>query len=525
MAQGLTTSTLDPLAQTFFVQEPTGVYITKIGLFFKEKSSTLPITLQIRNTISNLPSNEILEKGVATVPAGSVLVSEDASAETVFEFDEPVYLAPSRFYAFVLKTNDGESYSVWASFIGDFNLGTQSSRVSKDTNGMIYQTTEAIQYLPEPIGDIKYRIYRARYAPSGTVTAAFINAKPPVVKADKIETTNGSSTVTVYKPSHGFLVNDNVVFQNLSVSSLNGIAKADIEGRRVVTKVDLTGFQFTAGANATSSGTSTADLEFRSQRIFNSAKLQVADIKPNNKATITYSGEFATSKSLASISEVAYQTSSISDIENGVLFNLDQPHVMLTPTNEDSDYNSDPSIKIIATLDRTVDNDYVSPSIDLQRMSLVTIRNLIDRQDSAGGSGFNQPISFVPETDPKFGSSAAKYISKEVTLEIPANGIFVRFSANRPIGSELEVYYRTLELGEDTNIRDKNWVYVEFEDQPPANQNANRFDEYTVRIGGEFFNELPTFSRYQIKIVMRSQSSSIIPRIRDLTTISYAAED
>ena len=39
---------VDPLAQSFYVEEPTGIFVTSIDLFFFSKDETLPITVQLR---------------------------------------------------------------------------------------------------------------------------------------------------------------------------------------------------------------------------------------------------------------------------------------------------------------------------------------------------------------------------------------------------------------------------------------------------------------------------------------------
>jgi hypothetical protein len=54
----------------------------------------------------------------------------------------------------------------------------------------------------------------------------------------------------------------------------------------------------------------------------------------------------------------------------------------------------------------------------------------------------------------------------------------------------------------------------------PNDQNEDTFKEYVYTIGGEFATELPEFNKYQVKVVMNSTNSSVVPRIRDLRTIA-----
>ena len=45
----------DPLAQTFKVDDPSGVFVTKCDIFFQSKSLNLPIAMEIRETTLGTP--------------------------------------------------------------------------------------------------------------------------------------------------------------------------------------------------------------------------------------------------------------------------------------------------------------------------------------------------------------------------------------------------------------------------------------------------------------------------------------
>ena len=46
----------DPLAQSFFVTEETGCYITAIGVYFQSKSESIPVTCRIVKMVNGYPS-------------------------------------------------------------------------------------------------------------------------------------------------------------------------------------------------------------------------------------------------------------------------------------------------------------------------------------------------------------------------------------------------------------------------------------------------------------------------------------
>mgnify|MGYP007000158911 len=51
---------VDPLAQTFVVPSDGGAFITSLDVFFKTKSSNIPVTVQIRPVVNGYPSHRVI---------------------------------------------------------------------------------------------------------------------------------------------------------------------------------------------------------------------------------------------------------------------------------------------------------------------------------------------------------------------------------------------------------------------------------------------------------------------------------
>ena len=157
----------------------------------------------------------------------------------------------------------------------------------------------------------------------------------------------------------------------------------------------------------------------------------------------------------------------------------------------------------------------------MQRASLILIENIIDKQDSdRDAAGFNTPLTFVNETEATDGSSVAKHITIPVTLEENAYGLKIILSANRPSVSDFIVYYRVATEG--VNIGEVDWTEVGQEVPVPSDENPSVYREYRYLIGG-LSGALPAFTKYQVKIVMRSTNSSKVPQIKDLRVIALAS--
>ena len=79
-----------PIAQSFFIAETEGIYVTKIQLFFSAKDEALPVQIELRPMVNGLPSSsQILPGSQVTVNSSSVATSADASSATTFLFEEP----------------------------------------------------------------------------------------------------------------------------------------------------------------------------------------------------------------------------------------------------------------------------------------------------------------------------------------------------------------------------------------------------------------------------------------------------
>ena len=171
-------------------------------------------------------------------------------------------------------------------------------------------------------------------------------------------------------------------------------------------------------------------------------------------------------------------------------------------------------------LNLSTNDSKVSPIIDLQRVNFVGFENLIDKLDSTGTGGDGiKPIltSFVHETEPTDGTHSAKHLTKPVNLEESAVGLKILFAANRPADCQFRVYYRTATSDEDLSTQAFR-LQPEFSNNPADDDNQT-FREYEYLPGGQIGN-LDAFTKFQIKIVMRSTNQSKIPTLKDLRVIA-----
>jgi hypothetical protein len=163
---------VDPLAESFEVTDPNGVFITKCDIFFNTKDSNLPVTLQIRTMQNGIPTQTILPFGEVILDPNSVLTSSDASIPTTFTFSSPIYLESGNSYAIVLLSASN-LYNVWISRMGEVDISTLNKPDSEKiivsqqpTLGSLFKSQNGSTWDPSQLEDLKFVLYRADFVTS-----------------------------------------------------------------------------------------------------------------------------------------------------------------------------------------------------------------------------------------------------------------------------------------------------------------------------------------------------------------------
>lgn len=166
----------DPLAQSFVVDDPTGIFVTSLDLYFQEKPTEFsePVTVQIREVELGTPSQRILPFSEVSKDPDEIEVSNDSSVVTKFTFESPVYLNGQREYAIVILSNSTE-YRVWISRLGEVDvqtLGSETDQILVTTQrllGSLFKSQNASTWTPSQYEDLTFQLYRAEFEPSGNV--------------------------------------------------------------------------------------------------------------------------------------------------------------------------------------------------------------------------------------------------------------------------------------------------------------------------------------------------------------------
>ena len=205
----------DPLAQTFTVSSPGGCFLTSIDLFFSAKS-TRPVSIEIRNTDNGVPSSKIVPFSQVTKTSSELVISDDSSKSTTFNFKSPVYLQDTETYALVVMT-DEPGTQLYVSEMGGVDLLTKNTIAGQPLTGSLYASQNAKEWEIHTLLDMKFVMKRATFdiATSSEVVFRANPAEPMKLGSNPFQITKGSSKVRVFAKNHGLLANDTVVIGNV----------------------------------------------------------------------------------------------------------------------------------------------------------------------------------------------------------------------------------------------------------------------------------------------------------------------
>ena len=509
----------DPLAQTFLVDRPGGVMITKLDLFFEQKDANIPVTVQIRTVDNGYPTTTIVGFGQVTLPASAVNVSNNGSVATTFTFPAPVFLNQGREYSIVVLANSQE-YKLWIAQLGENEVGT-TNRISKQpTTGVLFKSQNGSTWNADQMQDMKYKLYRAFFNTNVTGTLILNNANIPLRKlvANPIYTTNNSNVIRVFHKNHGMPVNSKVIISGVN-AAVNGIAAGTLNATHTLTAVEQDWYSFVVGSNANATGNSGGiDVYATENKTINVLQPSVSTVQfPDTRSD--WSLRLTTSQSLAG-TEAAYNLDGANDYRPAILndnYLTDRPFMIASTINESDKLGGSKSFWLKGIF--TTESDNVSPMIDLERMSAICVANRIDNPQAIGGgaSGKNEVKDFVSELAPTGASSLARYITRKITLDQAATAIKIIFSANRPDGSIIETYYKVQTPGSDQRFEELPWIAATGQVIPLTTESPTTFRDY------EYLNQsLTPFTLLAVKVVLKSQNSSRVPRIRDFRVIALA---
>jgi hypothetical protein len=489
----------DPLAQSILLDLDGGVFVTSLELFFTTKDANVPVQIQFRKMDQGIPTQEVIPFSDTTVNASAVNVDGTA---TTFTFDSPVYLQDNIEYCFVVMANSNE-YTVKYAEIGEEDAN--GNRISKQPyNGVMFKSQNASTWTPDQNKDLTFKLNRAVFDTVNTASLVLKNKELPTraLTNDPFQTTLNSASIIVSHKDHGMLDGDTVTIGiTETMASINGIPKASVVGSHVISNVERDLYTIIPNVAELATGTGI-----------------------DGNSTVTATQNIAWNTVYPLIQEVTLpgtgmvwgikDTTEASGLKGTTYLPIIINENYTPQAAKVIKYGVTPSLDINGIFATTKDN--ISPVVDMDRCSAITISNRIDNPASTVTAGHNVVANYFAETDAYKGSVLSKYVTKTVQLDDSSDQIKVYLDVNRPSFTNVELYYKS--SSESTTFDALAWTLINPAAGAVPYSDAGAYSEmeYTIDTASDF-------TLFALKIVFTSQTTAKVPSARSLRAIALQA--
>lgn len=508
----------DPLAQTFLVDQvsfPSGVMLTGVRLLIKSVDPNIPLQVQLRPVVNGFPHssavipgsdvilnasdcNVVDEGTLAEVYAAGLNPLDDATLYTEAKFSGPVYLQQGAEYCVVLLANSVK-YFVYISRMGEKIIGTDRLISSQPYLGVFFKSQNSSTWNPIQEEDLTFRLIRAEFN-----TAVTSNVEFQLSSENRI---TSNVPLDAYYVTAGNLLLPNTAIGTMSALTLaNGVK----EENRVIELEKNVYFDDTLGRRVATSSVSSLKL-----RIFLSSVNK--DVSP----------------------VVDMDRLSILAIEN-LCNDLPLSNSSITVTNSSRNWFNANGLTIsISGGGGSGANAYVS-NTEINSNTNMLANVVVDVSGSgytgtptvtiSGNASITATLSVSGEDQPSGGPANARYITRKVTLAdgMDAGDFRVHFAAYKPSAAQIDVYYKILSADDPDTFDSKSYkLMTAIKGYNAVSLNSEDMVEFVFAPGSNNiaddrvqYGSFTSFKYFAIKIVMSTNDTTRVPRIRDFRVIA-----
>lgn len=162
----------DPIAQSFTIEDDSGIFVTAVELAFAQKPPTGNAVLVYLVTMANgFPTENIVPGSETSLPHSSINVSGNSNTYTEFKFNNPIYLEPNTDYA-LIAFSSSYGYKVYISNLGGVDISQTSNPIisQQPAVGVFFTSANKKSWSVEQQKDLKFKIKRANFASNGSLT-------------------------------------------------------------------------------------------------------------------------------------------------------------------------------------------------------------------------------------------------------------------------------------------------------------------------------------------------------------------
>jgi len=468
----------DPIAQTFRVDDETGIFVTSVDLSFATKpieANAVGVQVYIVSTKNGYPTSDIIPGSETFLPYSEINISEDSSLQTTFDFSQPLYLEGGNEYALVVFSESNE-YNIYIAEMSGTSrdLQTKSLIVNQPALGVFFTSSNKTTWTAHQNRDLKFNLKRAQFAQNADI---ILN---PVV-GTHISDIDMSSFIGLNEATNSSWQLASTVFEVSDPDFSNGI-RAEVSAIYDPNSLEITSFNIiNSGFGYTTPPTVTVKTvvngSITKQGTFNC-------ILPNykigafnlNQKSINISGKTQIGNQLTLETEV---------------YNLEAGVPVESVINQDHSisYNNIDKTILRVTLNST--DIRLSPVIDLNSLTLQTREYYLSQDDET-----------------------STYFTKQIVLNNPSDRLDVWLDVNKPTEtSNIQIYANFKDAKNETIGSEWQLLTPSLNNQ--VNSNRDVFTEVRYSVD-------PTidFTSFILKIVFVGEYYNDVSSCRDLRVIA-----
>jgi hypothetical protein len=550
----------DPVAQSFLFQKdnyPNGLFLESISLFFQSKPTQTndPITLYIVGTQNGYPHGETLDYSIVTLYPNDIKVISptenlhylNPDAATVFKFPAPVYIQSGLLYAFIIRSPSLE-YNLYIAAKDKQIISSTAKTNYTDANptgvqklgiapyvGGLFESQNAITWVADPAKSLMMDIKRCKFDIGSRIISFVIPRNLPYRKLGGISSISYNANPDVVVNVNGDYPQNNVVSCAYNITTTDFIPDSTNISYSYTSKLLSTGdgvgpFAVEPGKF----GCPTIDDIYLSDGLGERVLLKNLNDSFKLSATLSTQNDVLSpmlSDDGLTLYNIEWKINNLGLSDNQIII-----------VDDGGGYDS--NARVIVSLPDLPDGTQASANLTLSNGNVQSIFI------TTPGSGYlNSPtitvtgpntntaiITTTSEFSPIGGNAACRYITKTVVLA-PGNDsqdLRVYYTAYRPLGTNIYVFYKLLSSGDDSIIEDNSWQLMtnvggnkevfsktrdniyEFEAAPGTGGLADNYITY-VSANGQTYN---SFIQFAIKIVMTAADRTTIPVLTSLRAIA-----
>ena len=562
---------VDPVAQTFIIDSktyPNGAFIRSIKVYFQSKPtglSSVPVKMFLTDTTNGYPTGVALDNTVVVKTSQEVNVSStpqylDSTTYTEFVFAAPVYIRTGNLYAFVLQTTSPD-YTVWVGAQNAIAVSSTVKNLPTDATpttitkiggspyvGSLFESQNGITWTADQTKNMMFVIDNCVFDTSATPAVQFVVPKKLPLRKDitsGIDYFNNANTVpNVSGVYYG---------KDMRLDAVN------------LTTTDFTptstGISYTYTPTLQSSYTTDTTQSVSPGKYGTTMPSHIYFDDGSGARVLVSNSTTSFTMTAAMSTQDQYVSPILSDDGTSlyaIRFNINDMGL----ANNNITVTSGNTTGITAVYTSTPPGVTVSAPTSIGGAQAYATANIISNGTSGqyivdkiniitAGSGYIETPTIViaanagtqmatarvsGETSSKGGNGWARYITKKVVLT-PSNDssdLRVYYTAYKPVGSRINVYYKVLGRNDTQNFNDQNWVLMTEVGEQLNSYSLNREDlrEYVSAPGvsnspsnqitytstsGTTFN---SFSQFAIKIVLSTSDTTKTPIVHDLRVLA-----